>query len=281
MDSETKARFARAVCEKERTRKEYVKLKRQFTLLQRRVNPANQPCSPVSSGQATPEPSPFQGTPRRIVEPDNRRKGIVEELRRLASMPANRRRFSFSLIVMALSIYVLSGAAYNHIRNFLPLPSRQTLEARSVGTMKFDASRLQNVTGISAIANEIRARLDLNENIIHGILAVDAISLNREMTITPNGLVKGSLSSETVMPEKLEAMHKSFKELEKYWVDHKKSLISDAFLFQFQPVNASIKSFVVHIAPSTQGKATERTVELLDEITTKLEEARFNVVGWL
>ena len=54
----------------------------------------------------------------------------------------------------------------------------------------------------------------------------------------------------------------------------------DAFLYHVQQINASLRSFVCHISPSTQGKATDREIELLNDISKQLSEDEINIIGF-
>lgn len=279
MDREAQRQLGLAMCEKKRTRKEYVALKRRVLLAERRKS-SPKPVQNSDSGDATPAAQRFPGTPRKIAPENERRAGFAAELFRLALLPANRRRFSVVMIMMALSIYLLSTSSYEVLRNFLPFPSRQTLSARMNGLMNFNITLLQNVSYIHAVCADVRERFETGDAVIAGILAVDAISFQRELIISKDGIVQGSFANETVSAEKLAKIHASYSEFENYWKESEKTLISDAFVFQFQPLNASIKSFVVHLYPSTQGKATEHTIQLLETIRSELTSAKFSVVGY-
>ena len=45
-------------------------------------------------------------------------------------------------------------------------------------------------------------------------------------------------------------------------------------------MNSTLRSFVYYIHPSTQGKATDREVELLKKITKKLELEDIEIIGF-
>ena len=285
MDREAQRQLALAMCEKKRTKKEYVQLKRRLLLAERRNSSANAGGRSDSEDAppappAPPAPERFPGTPRRIAPEDERRAGFAAELFRLALLPVNRRRFPVVFIMMALAIYLRSPSSYEVMRNFLPFPSRQTLSERLNGLMSFNITLLQNISLIRNVCDDVRERFEVGDSVVAGILAVDAISFQRQLIISNNGVVHGSFANETVSSEKLAKMHASFSEFENYWKETEKALISDAFVFQFQPLNASIKSFVVHLYPSTQGKATEHTINLLEMIRNELTSAKFNVVGY-
>ena len=271
MSDNLQLQLARSICEKNRTRREYVALKRRYSLLSRKVNEES-----TDDGAE----NAFVGTPRRLDEREQRQAGVLEELTRLMRFHPSRRRYSVSLIAMALAIYLMSSSTYTFIREFLPLPSRQTLQAKAHAAMHFDKSMLQNLSAIPAIVARYRERSKLHDEKIEGILAVDAISFTRELIVSKTGVVYGSLQNETIDQKRLVKLHASFSELEELWKQHHPALISDAFVFQFQPVNASLKSLVVHVCPSSQGKATEKTVELLYDIDARLQDVNLAVIGY-
>lgn len=194
--------------------------------------------------------------------------------------PSRSRRFPLPLMMMAISLYLISGSAYNYARNFIPLPSVQAISKKMNGLVNLNPKLLLNLSSIGSIADDVQARYEVGDDVIAGILAVDAISFQRELIVTSSGIVQGSLDNETVNSENLAKLHASFSELEKYWAEHHKALISDAFVFQFQALNSTLKSFVVHICPATQGKATERTIDLLEQIRNELTAAKFTVIGY-
>lgn len=275
MDPEAQRRFARAVCAKNRSRRDYVAMKRRFLMSQ--VNQRKQKSPSETSSDEIPENTSFMGTPRTI---SGTKGAILDELVQLSRVPRNRRRFSVGVIVFAFSLYLLSSRAYEHLRLFLPLPSWRTLERRTEPSFKFNIDALQNLSLVHETVGRFRERENISDCIIYGILAVDAVSFQREMIITNNGVIEGGVSNETLDEEKVIQLQQSFSEFEEFWKSHHAALISDAFVYQFQPIDALLPSFVVHIKPSTQGKATESTVELLREIDAKLHSVNVECVGY-
>ena len=281
MDLEAQRKFALAVCDSKRTRKQYIALKRKFVLSCNRARRAS-PSSSYDCDDCAVSNSAFVGSPRVIGGSQQKSKvfNVLDELWRVSQVPKNRRRFSAALIAFAMSVYLLSGTAYEHLRKFMPLPSWQTLQVRTQPCFKFNANTLHNLSMIPDTVDRFREQEQIGHEIVYGILAVDAVSFQRELIVTKNGMMEGSLSNETLDSAKLAELHESFTEFENFWKLHHDAIISDAFVFQFQPINASLRSFIVHIKPSTQGKATEATVELLREIDQRLEGADLVCLGY-
>ena len=78
----------------------------------------------------------------------------------------------------------------------------------------------------------------------------------------------------------MKVLEHKFKKFEEFCKKKKDVTIADAFLFHVQPINASLRSFVCHISPSTQGKATNREIDLLNDISKLLSEDDINIIGF-
>ena len=263
--------LARKAAELKKSQKELVAAQRRERLLKMRIERENE------QQVITPENSPFQGSPRYAGEKDY---ACVDELHRLSRVKANRRRFSMKLIALALGVYLISGPAYNFLRELMPLPSTKTLEARTATSERFNPLMLENLSCLDMIVKHYRETNEIDSMQIFGVLAVDAIAFDREMIIAENGFVTGAIESEFVDKDTLEKIQSDFRALEKLWQDKLDTIISDAFVFQFQPLSATLRSFVVYVHPSTQGKATNTEVELLEKISESLQKLDVNVIGF-
>ena len=134
------------------------------------------------SRAATPsqEKSMFHGDPHYLQD---KRYACLHELYQLARVSANRRRFSMKLIALALAVYLISGPAYNLLREVMPLPSRKTLNSRTATTGRFNPLLLENLSDIKSVVRNYRETNDLDSMEIVGFLAVDAIAFDRETVI--------------------------------------------------------------------------------------------------
>lgn len=267
--------LARKSAELKKTKKMLVASQRRERLLKMNKSSAQ------SCGDRTETPSardsPFAGKYSYVGQ---HKYAHVDELCRLARVAPNRRRFGLKLIALALAVYLISGPAYNLLREVMPLPSRKTLFTRTTTTERFDPRLLENVSCVPQIVERYRETNEVGSEEIVGLLAVDAIAFDREMVITHNGFVRGGVTSDTIDPDTLQRIQTDFRELEKLWNEKLDSLISDAFVFQFHPLSALLRPFVVHINPSTQGKATHTEVELLDQISDLLQTEGVRVIGY-
>ena len=224
--------------------------------------------------------SPFRGPPRYIEKGKNNKYESLEELHRMKDVKPNRRRFGPKLIAMSLALYLISSTAYSFLRNFQPLPSRQTLQVRTSVGYRFNPVLIQNLSHVKDIVDNYRENNSKTNEEIPGILALDAIAFDRELVISEKGFMTGSLSSECLDAETLAKIQKDFEELENLWRDKFKTIISDAFVFQFHPLSPEHRPFIVHIRPTTQGKATNEEVELLEKLAELLNENGVKVLGY-
>ena len=166
------------------------------------------------AGISSPSPkdgqSAFQGTPRRISDKDPVPHQCFTEICKQGRVKPNRRRFTMPVIAMATALYLISGPVYEFLRNFFPMPSRQTLYFRTSFGLKFNATQLGNASFIKNAVDNYRDENNVTDEEIYGILAVDAISLDKEMIITKDGLVYGGIESEVLSKESLKKIQTHF-----------------------------------------------------------------------
>ena len=224
--------------------------------------------------------SPFQGTPRYVGTRQKQKYELLEELHRIKDVKPNRRRFGTKLIAMSLALYLISTTAYAFLRNFVPLPSRQTLQTRTSVADRFRPELMENMLHVKEIVDNYRQNNSETNGEIHGIIAVDAIAFDRELVVSKSGLVTGSLSSEVLDAETLAKIQTDFEQLENLWREKYKTIISDAFVYQFHPLSPELRPFIVHIRPTTQGKATNEEVEILEKLSNILNENGVKVLGY-
>lgn len=204
--------------------------------------------------------SPYRGTPN--TGGKARRYQCLEELDSMKDMPPNRRRFGMQVIAMSVALYLISQTAYTFLRQFVPLPSRQTLHTRTSATVRFDPELMKDLSRVKEIVQNYRDSNNETRDSIVGISAVDAIAFDRELVVSKTGLLTGTLTSEIIDTDTLKKIQEDFEELENLWRTKFSTIISDAFVNQFHPINPVFRPFIVHIRPSTQGKATNEEVFL-------------------
>ena len=231
-------------------------------------------------GSASAGSTPFRGTAHRIGDDLEQKYACLDELHKMKRVKPNRRRFSLKLIALSLSLYLISGTAYFFLRDFFPLPSRQTLQNRTSLVFKFDVESMLDLTCVKSIVENYRQTNKETDTQIHGFLAVDAISFDRELIVSKNGTVFGTISSDSVESEDLQELQENFQKLEELWKKKYNAIITDAFVFQFHPLSPVTRPFIVHIRAATQGKATQEEVETLETLSQLLNENDVKVLGY-
>lgn len=103
---------------------------------------------------------------------------------------------------------------------------------------------------------------------IQALLATDVVSLTPEIEVSKQGLVTGLLQEEILKQSEMQTLETKFKEFDDYCKIKKDVTITDAFIFHVQPLDA------------TQGKATDREVNLLKTISTKLANEDIEIIGY-
>ena len=70
------------------------------------------------------------------------------------------------------------------------------------------------------------------------------------------------------------------KKYEAFVQSKKNVTITDSFVYHVQPIFSNHKPFITMVIPSTQGKATDREVEMLQILKNKLEGSIFKIIGF-
>ena len=205
---------------------------------------------------------------------------ILGEMNKNIRTPPKQRRYSSFFKLFSIGLLLISYPAYTYLRSQLPLPSRKLLMSNYGHSLGFEYQKLTDLSMIDEILNSYRKKENLSESdIIKVILAVDAISFKPLLKIDDNGTVIGTVKKEILSNSELLSLNNNFTAFEEFVKQRKHALITDAFVFQAQPILAVHSSFVVHVFPSTQGKGTDREVELLLKIKNILDSKNFNVIS--
>ena len=204
---------------------------------------------------------------------------LLNEKLENSKKPPSRRRFSQRTIMIAMLLILISRPCYNLLRTFDIWPSYQSVEARLKTTYVVDTNRLVDLKFVHEIVDKYKEQNSI-EGKIEAILATDAVSLTPEICVTQDGFVEGLLQKEQLKNDEMKILEHKFKNFEEFCKKKKDVTITDAFLYHVQPINASLRSFVCHISPSTQGKATDREIELLTNISKLLSEDKIKIIGF-
>ena len=212
--------------------------------------------------------------------PTNKRtKNLINEKVSNSKVPKSRRRYANETIMIAAILLSLSLPCYSMLRYFDIWPSRQAVELRLRSTYVASTEKLISLENIHSTVDNYRQE-NSAEGKIKAILAVDAISLTPEIYVTKNKLVKGLLQDEILRDKDMKALEVKFKEFEKFCRSKKDVTITDAFLYNVQPIRSLHRSFVAFFQPSSQGKATDREVQILNQIKEDILIDEIEIVGF-
>ena len=209
----------------------------------------------------------------------NYQKLLSEKMSNSKKYPS-RRRYSQRTMIIAALLILTSLPCYNLLRKFDIWPSQNAVKARLGASYVAATEQLINLDNLKATVENYRKQNNVDGK-IKAILATDAVSLTPEIGISKKGLVTGLLQEEILKQSEMRILERKFKKFEEYCKSKKDVTITDAFIYHVQPVNSTLRSFVCYIHPSTQGKATDREVELLRTITKKLELEDFEIIGFV
>ena len=147
-----------------------------------------------------------------------------------------------------MGLLLISYPAYTYLRSQLPLPSRKLLMSNYGPSLGFEYKKLTDLSMIDDILHSYREKENLSDSdIVKVILAVDAISFKPLLKISDNGTVIGTVSEEILNNSELLSLNNNFTAFENFVKQRKHALITDAFVFQAQPILAKHNSFVVHV----------------------------------
>ena len=214
---------------------------------------------------------------------DNSRKDykILKEMEINALKKPRQRRYSLFFKLFSMGLLLISFNGYKYLRNILPLPSPNLLMNNYKLSLNFEYEVLTNLSNINSLTQKYKQKENISENdIIKVVLAVDAISFNPILTIDKSGTVYGTINTEKIDDVKLKKLNQDFTAFEKFVQKRKKFIVTDAFVYQVQPLLPFYNSFVIHVHPSTQGKGTDREVELLFKIKEIIENQNFEVISF-
>ena len=204
---------------------------------------------------------------------------IYQEISRNIDLPPNRRRYSDYFRSFALLLMITSLPAYLLLRRVLPFPSRQSLLETGEHKFWLETGIVTSFDQLDFALSDYTRELD-SPNGVKGILAVDAISLTPHMRIDKDGFVHGTVVQEVVSEEVLRNISNTFKGYEKFVRERANVTITDCFVYQFQPYNASIRCITVFVEASTTGKASSHELSNLFSLKHALQKFNLTVDGF-
>ena len=214
---------------------------------------------------------------RNIQQPQNQ---FLREMNTLERLRPRGRRYSARFIFFCVAIYLTSFTCYKLLLKFgIPLASISKISMLKMNLLSDNMVRLLHLSDVRTIIAQYKDDNNLENDSFSVILAVDAISFHPKIRIEKDGTINGALGNYKISKEKMNKLEKSFHDFEIYINSIKNVTITDAFVYQIQPIQKQYPCFVVHIEPSTQGKATEKEIDILLSIKQSIEDSNLSLIG--
>ncbi|KAK8890292.1 hypothetical protein M9Y10_035065 [Tritrichomonas musculus] len=163
---------------------------------------------------------------------------IIDEMIKNLKFKPNGRRYSLTLKKICFIISTYSSAAYEKIRDFIPLPSSKTLNSEFKVQLNETKSNLLNIDQLHLLLKKLHMYYTANDDeIIPCTLAVDAATMNPQET--------GK---------------------------------SGFFGFHLQPFNVDYDSKIIHIAINSNSRFNDEILEIMNKITRIAKESNFDII---
>lgn len=189
--------------------------------------------------------------------------------------------FSSNIIDMCMEINDSSADAYNIVKKYITvLPDSKFLDELRIEKMPNFAECLLDVNKIpEMIINYRRENSLIGTTKLYCCLAVDALFFRPDISVGPNG-VKGFLKDIQIDKKKFTQYSNDIDYFISFVKQNWSILVKSGFVFQINPLFYQFKPFVIHIIPSSHGKAGKAIIDKLYEIKTILHNFRVEVVAF-
>lgn len=213
----------------------------------------------------------------RLREKQTLQNDMTEEMHRLSKIHPNGRRYSRRMISMLLRVFFVSTAAYAIFALYLPIPSPRTMFKYQKRLLNQIHSSLTNISECEQIIQENTEKWPKNESII---LAVDAASVNPAVTLLKNYTIKGLIETNENDELFLTPGGITIQLFENWLKNHSKLIVDSMFLFNVQPLNPDLNSFIIHIYPTNGGKGKKVIIDILKNLTIALKKFNINTISY-
>ena len=225
----------------------------------------------------------FQNQSNRIDRPTSPIRGrevgynnqLLHEINKNSDKKPNGRRWSKYIMSFFVLLYFLSPTAYNLLKTHLAIPAESTIYTQCRNVL--DDNSIVNISELPNLLNSYRKNINHNNiSLIKGIIAVDAVALFPHHKIL-NHSVTGFLKNITIENSDIKS---SYSKFENFIFNHSNQTIKSAFVFQFQPLNISYPVLLIHIFPSSNGKANSKIEKTLFDLGCIMNHNFFHILGY-
>ena len=187
----------------------------------------------------------------RLREKQTLQKDMTDEMHRLSRTHLNGRRYSGRMISMLLRVFFVSTVAYAIFASYFPIPSPITMFKYQKRLLNQIHSSLTNISECEQIIQENTEKWPKNESVI---LTVDAASVYPAVTLLKNHTIKGLIETNENDELLLTPGSITIQLFENWLKNHSKLIVDSMFLFNVQPLNPDLNSFIIHIFPTNGGE---------------------------
>ena len=166
-----------------------------------------------------------------------------------------------------MEINTISPKAYKLLIDKLGFPEQHVIERTVNGVIDRYPKMLTDIDKVGEIVSDYKSA-NAVKGTLDACLAVDALYFTPNVRINELGEIDGiDPNTEFFVGKKeFKLFTKDPKVLEKFLTLNGDKIIRSGFVFQVQPYNLLFKPFVVHVLPSTNGKASSDVVDILHEV---------------
>lgn len=177
------------------------------------------------------------------------------------------RRHSVEAKKFFAAVYLQCPKAYKLLQQALPIPTERTLLRFSKEPINTIRERVEDVDRARETMRLYKEQYELSGP-IYGVLSVDACS--HEAYIPPKKET-GSLAKAVRLEEFL-------SQFGPITPTERPVALKYSFLFYFQPLEATLPCFPLHVTPEASGAAQEKHLILMDQLTQVLKEEGYVTV---
>lgn len=210
---------------------------------------------------------------------EDSKKQFLSDIIRNMNVPPEARRYSQETYSISLSQCKTSFTSYNKLRDHLPLPSFQSINAKFSETVSLQNDRLLDLSLLPDIIRSWRSSNNVeSQKCIPCILSVDALCFKPEVIISNTGEIEGieGCSSTDLFMHFSQNPDAFAAFLHENW----DKTYSAAFAFQLQPLNPKNNNLLLHIQPDTNGKADHEQVCTLNHIRDIVKNQKIVIKGF-
>ena len=173
---------------------------------------------------------------------------------------------------------------YEILRRILHLPSyKQVKRYKRELLEKYKLNSEHPLDGSPEIINELKEALwDKDHDDFRCVLAIDAASINPQVSISSDGTVTGFTNDgpKSVSPERAKILRESRKEYKLFIKQNKEFISKYEFVVLLCPLDPTQPTIPISCDEANSGSATQEIKDTLEVLRANAESCGFNVIGY-